>query len=144
MIKYLLMAAAGYILLRGGKTGKSLKDMEILFENFRFQKFQNARAYFQIDLKIDNVSNNRFSFNEIVCDIIYKGQKAGKLYTTADNLKIEPRKITTIRNVSFYLNSSNILQEIKNILLGKMDPITIEGYLMADGIKFPVNETIEL
>lgn len=145
MLKWLLMLGAGYVIYRGARITKSLVKSEILFENLRFQKIQNARIYFLVNIKIDNTQNNAFTFNEIVCDVIYKGTKAGRILRTYNNLKVEARKITNIKDVSFYLEGSSIVTEALTLLKGgKLANIQIKGYLQGDGIKFPIDETIEM
>ena len=110
-----------------------------LFQNIVTQKFK-------LDFAINNPNERSVTLNRLAADIFYKGKVIATLYISK-NLKLPGRDTAILQGIEFSVSVLKVVSEILNMILdgdkvGK--DFQVKGTITADGLKFPIDESINL
>lgn len=122
-------------------TGKKLQNLEVGFKSFASGiKFKFPNLNVPINIEIKNPNKQSFTLNEIYCDVYINGVKSTVL-TYNKPVIIVGKAVTTISKV---LIETEIFSTADKLLdmISKSVTIQIKGYLIADKLKFPINENV--
>jgi len=121
-------------------TGSKLQKLEIAFKAFQKNiKFSFPNLYLPISVEITNPNKNTVTLNEINADVYLNGSKTSTiLYTTPVELKA--RAVSTISNL---LIKTEVFSALDNAL-SKTITIKIKGYIRADKMNYPIDQTIQI
>ncbi len=132
-------------------TGTKLLDLTGMPTKLQYVKqagfFQNiATQKFKLDFAINNPNERSLTLNRLAADVYYKGKVIATLYI-AKNLKIPGRDTAVLQGIEFSVSVLKVGTEIFKMLfdgdkVGKA--FNIKGTITADGLKFPIDESINL
>jgi hypothetical protein len=132
------------LLIAYASTGKALKKLDIGIKSAKFIVKGLTAGKIILDLSVFNPTKKAMQFQSFFGEIFYQGDRVS--YANVQKIvPIAAQDETILSGFEFPINNLTILNKLLGALLaGKFEDIKIKGEIKADGLAFPVDETVQL
>lgn len=121
-------------------TGSKLQKLEIGFKALQKNiKFSFPNLYLPISVEISNPNKKAITLNEINADVYLNDSKASTIHYTTP-LELKARAVSTISNLIIKTEVFTALDKV----LSKTITVKIKGYIRADKMNYPIDQTIQI
>ena len=140
-IPFLLLGAAAFL-----GTGKKLQGLETAIAAVRYRTASITKITFSVDLEVYNPNKSgAITINEIDLKLIYRGNTIATLVKRDLTLPIKALSKAKINNLNVDISLLQAINEALSALLKDYEKtIIVKGVLKADGLTYPIEDTIEL
>jgi len=148
----LLLIAAGVIYGAGyASTGTGLQDLDIMPSGIKYVKqsgfWKNLTTQkFKLDISIKNPNSKNIEFQKFIGNVLMSGNVIADI-NIEKKLPILPKDTTILKGIVFEVDTFSLGSNVWSLLsenkkLGT--EFVIDGHIVADGFKYPINEPISL
>lgn len=142
-----ILPIVGVAILAYYLTGTKILGLEVSIAALRYKKVSLSKLTLLTDLEIYNPDKKKtVTINSLKLDVIYKGNILSTVSRDFSNIIIvKPLSKTNLKDILISINSLQVISELLSVLLNDAGTtMQVKGTLTADGLKIPINETIEL
>ena len=141
VVPFILLGAVAFL-----ATGKKLKSLETSVASLRYKSVNITKVSFITDLEVYNPNEKQsLTIQSLKLEIIYKGTVLAQVIKTGLSIPVLPKSKSKLKEIKVEVNILSAISQALSAILKDYDKtMNVKGTIQADGINFPVNETIQL